>query len=227
MILFFSNESDTHGDSMKSFICKKIDVENPDETMTFGKTEHVVFDLATSNVFFVGLRGSGKTTLANQVAKTLDVPFVDTDQLVEEKAGKNIREIVEEEGWEGFRKRESAVLEKICSKRGQIVATGGGIVLSPANRDLIQQNGTSFYLMGNPPLLARRIEQDSGSTTQRPPFGDNPLQDEMSELLWEREPLYMMVAAHTLQAERSIEELTEDVLTALWPEKKEYDGEDR
>ncbi len=212
---------------MKSFICKKIDVENPDETMTFAKTEHVVFDLTTSNVFLVGLRGSGKTTLGERVAKALDVPFVDTDRLVEKKAGKNIREIVEEEGWEGFRKRESAVLEGICSNRGQIVATGGGIVLSPANRDLLQQNGTSFYLMGNPPLLASRIEQDRSSSIRRPPFGDNPLRDEMSELLWEREPLYMMVAAHTLQAEESVEALTKDVLTALWPEEKEYDGEDR
>jgi shikimate kinase len=207
---------------MKSFICKKFDVENPDETMVFGKTEHVVFDLAESNVFFIGLRGSGKTTLAQHVAKALDAPVVDTDRLVEEATGKTVREIVEEKGWEAFREQETAVLKQVCSTRGQIVATGGGIVLSPVNRDLLQQGGTSFYLMGNPPLLARRIEQDSGSATQRPPFGDNPLQDEMSELLWEREPLYMMVAAHTLQAEKSVEELVEDVLAALWPEGKEY-----
>lgn len=206
---------------MKSFICKKFEVENPDEVMVFGKTQHVVFDLAASNVFLVGLRGSGKTTLARKVADKLDASFVDTDSLVTRKAGTTIREIIEEKGWETFRKIETAVLRDVCSNRGQIVATGGGIVLAPENRDLLQKNGTTFYLMGNPPLLASRIEQDQATAEQRPPFSDNPLQEELSELLWEREPLYMMVAAHTLQAEKPVEELVKDVIAALWPEKPE------
>ena len=206
---------------MTRFICEKFDVENPDEAMVFGKTEHVVFDLATSNVFFVGLRGSGKSTIAEKVAKKLDAPFVDTDRLIKEKAGTSIKEIVEEKGWEAFRNLESEVLNKVCESKGQIVATGGGIVLSAENRDLLQKNGTTIYLMGNPPLLASRIEQDAATGEQRPPFSDNPLREEMSELLWEREPLYMMVAAHTLQAERTVDELVEDVVAALWPEGKD------
>ncbi|WP_462323773.1 shikimate kinase AroL [Desulfoplanes sp.] len=203
---------------MKDFICEKFEVDNPDETMVFGKTEHVVFDLAVSNVFFVGLRGSGKTTIAQQVAKKLNVPFVDTDRMVEDGAGKSIKEIVAEKGWEEFRSLESAVLARVCSDRGQIVATGGGIVLSAKNRELLQHSGTSFYLMGNPPLLANRIEQDGTTGTQRPVLSDSPLREEMSELLWEREPLYMMVAAHTLQAEKNVDGLVGDVIAALWPE---------
>ncbi len=205
---------------MTDFICEKYDVEQPEETMTFGKTKHTVFDLAASNVFFLGLRGSGKSTLGKKVAEHLHAPFVDTDALVQKEAGKSIRDIVGTRGWDDFRRMEAFVLEDVCTSKGQIIATGGGIILSEHNRRVIQENGTSFYIMGNPPLLARRIEQDKAGTDMRPPLGDKPLQEEISELLWEREPLYMMVAAHTLQGEKAVDELVKDVLTALWPEKE-------
>ncbi len=204
---------------MTSFICEKYDVEHPNETMTFGKTEHVVFDLSCSNVFFVGLCGSGKSTLGQQVASRLDAPFVDTDRLVEQQAQRSVREIVEQEGWERFRAMESRILEEVCRKRGQIVATGGGIILSAQNRDLLQQNGTTLYLMGNPPLLASRLGNHAATSSQRPLVSDQPLEETMSELMWEREPLYMMVAAHTLQADKEIQDLVKDTLTALWPEQ--------
>ena len=204
---------------MDRFICEKQEIEDPEATMVFGKKKFVPFVLAGSNIFFVGLRGSGKTTLGKAVAEKLQVPFVDMDTMIQKKAGKSIEEIVVTQGWETFRSLEEECLENICHAYGQVISTGGGVVLSKTNRERLTQHGQVIYLMGNPPLLAKRVRQDQDSEGQRPPLHKDNVEEEMSNQLWEREPLYMMVANHVLQAEKPVEKLLQDVLEALWPEK--------
>lgn len=204
---------------MNRFICEKQEIEEPEATMAFGKKKFVPFVLAGSNIFFVGLRGSGKTTLGKAVAEKLHLPFVDMDAMIQKDAGQNIAEIVAAQGWDAFRSLEETCLADICASHGQVIATGGGVVLSEANRKLLKEHGQVIYLMGDPPLLAGRVRQDQKSDAQRPSLTEGSIEEEMSNLLWEREPLYMMVANHVLQADKPGEELLQDVLDALWPEK--------
>ncbi len=209
-----------NGSVTDEFICEKQEIEEPGATMVFGKKKYIPFVLAQSNLFFVGLRGSGKTTLGKAVAEKLGVPFLDMDAVIQEQAGESIREIVEQKGWETFRSLEEKALQEICSVHGRVIATGGGVVLSEANRKLLHQHGTVVYLMADPPVLARRVGKDQASAEQRPPLGKESLEQEMSNQLWEREPLYMMVANHTLQADKPGDELVQEVLAALWPENQ-------
>jgi len=162
-----------------------------------------------SNVFLVGLRGSGKTTLGKVGAKRSGRPFVDTDVLVEERAGRSIAELVERQGWEAFRALESEVLAEVCAGDGQIVATGGGIVLAEANRLLLRASGKVFYLAAEPALLAARLLKDP-KVAQRPTLTSRPLAEEMRALFEERQDLYMTVADFILHAGAPLHELADD-----------------
>ncbi len=162
-----------------------------------------------SNIFLVGLRGSGKTTLGKVGAKRSGRPFLDTDELVEQKAGRSIAEMVEQDGWDAFRALESEVLAEVCAGDGQIVATGGGIILAEANRQLMRASGKVFYLAAEPALLTGRLLKDP-KVAQRPTLTGRPLAEEMRALFEERQPLYMNTADFILHAGAPLNELADD-----------------
>ena len=105
------------------------------------------------NIYLIGLMGSGKTTLGKSLAKKLNRPFIDTDQLIEQKSGVDVSMIFEFEGEAGFRERETKLLSEIALKKEHIVSTGGGIILSKYNRDVIAKSGIIFYLKTQPAEL--------------------------------------------------------------------------
>lgn len=197
------------------FIKKKIEVAEPDATMTFrpGQFRRAPFSLEERNIVLVGLRGSGKTTVGRALAERLGCAFVDTDDLVEAQAGATIAEIVAAQGWEAFRAAEEAAVAEACALPGKVVATGGGAVLSAASRALWARQAVVFYLAADIPLLLERL--GSGPDPRRPALTDLPLEEELVACLREREPLYMAVMDHLLQACRTPEELVDDVLVAL------------
>ena len=90
--------------------------------------------------------GAGKTTIGRKLASILDLEFVDTDQLLEQRTGVSVSHIFEIEGEEGFRKRESKLFKEICADTGQVVSTGGGLVLDKENRNRMQSSGQVIYL---------------------------------------------------------------------------------
>lgn len=167
-----------------------------------------------SNVFLVGLRGSGKTTLGKVGAKRTGRGFVDTDLLVEERAGRSIAAMVAEGGWEAFRAAESAALAEVCAEDGRIVATGGGIVLSEANCQLMRASGKVFYLVAEPPLLVARLLKDPREA-QRPALTGEPLAEEVRRTYEERHPLYMGLADFILHAGFPLHELADDFAEKL------------
>lgn len=202
---------------MAQFIKRKFEVQEPDASKIYKQHRQEYkqeFDLSSSNIYFIGLRGSGKTTVGRIVAEGLQAQFVDTDELVVQRAGLGIAQIVDRQGWEAFRHLEHQVLEDICSKKGQVVATGGGIILRDDNRELLQAGGQIFYLMAHVPDLLARLDK-APAKEQRPALTEKPLQEELAQTLSAREPLYVSIADHVLQAEKPPEELAEDVYLAL------------
>lgn len=200
----------------KNCIKKKIEVEEADKTFVFDGSDFVRPDpdARPVNLFLAGLRGCGKSALGRLVAERTGMEFVDTDLLVEEKAGKSIAEIVRDSGWEAFRDLESQALAQVCARTGQIVATGGGMVLRPHNRKLLRECGKTLYLMADVPVLLARLTADP-DPARRPALSDGSLADELRRCLAEREPLYMEIMAGLLQAHKPLDELVEDVLERL------------
>ncbi len=134
--------------------------------------------------------GSGKTTIGRSLAKRLDLDFVDSDRVVEERTGVTIPTVFEIEGEDGFRKRESRVIAELSRMRGLLVATGGGAVLHPENRTYLKTSGFVIYLNVPPHLLWERTRHDKNRPLLKVP---NPLL-RLRELFIERDPYYREIA---------------------------------
>jgi len=132
-----------------------------------------------SILFLVGARASGKTTIGKALAKKLDLPFADTDQHLLDSAGRTVDQIVAEEGWPGFRTRESAALRDVADahRGGCVVATGGGMVLAEANRQLMRQRGMVVFLDAPVQVLAERLGRNP-LNSQRPSLTGQGLVEE-------------------------------------------------
>ena len=115
--------------------------------------------LHRGNLFLVGLPGAGKTTLGRQLARRLGKAFVDADIELEQRLGVSIPTIFEIEGEASFRDREEAVLAELVLRRDIVLATGGGAVLRPANRERLKTNGTVVYLHAEPATLWERTRR--------------------------------------------------------------------
>jgi shikimate kinase len=137
-------------------------------------------------LILVGLPGSGKSTVGRQLARRLQIPFTDSDHEIERRIGGTIREFFEREGEAAFRDLEEAVLADLCAGAPGVLATGGGAVLRPANRERLRQAGQVIYLRSTPEELFRRLRHDS----QRPLLQVADPLDRLRSLYQERDPLY-------------------------------------
>lgn len=142
------------------------------------------------NVYLVGLMGAGKTTIAKVLAKRLSYDFVDSDHEIESRTGVRLPTIFEIEGEEGFRKREVQVIADLACLRGLVVATGGGAVLRPENRENLKASGLVVYLNVPLPTLCERTRHDKN----RPLLQVADPMQKLRELHAERDPLYRSIA---------------------------------
>jgi len=142
------------------------------------------------NIFLVGYRCTGKTTVGRKLAEELGLRFVDADVLLVETVGKTIADIVAEGGWPLFRQLEKETLQRICSETGQVVATGGGVILDPDNIAAMKENGTVIWLKAPADIICERMPQDPATVESRPPLTDKALMAEIRETLAQRIPLY-------------------------------------
>ncbi len=148
-------------------------------------------------ITLVGLPGSGKSTVGRQLARRLQLPFADSDQVIEQRIGCPIREFFEREGEERFRDIEEQVLDELTQQAG-VLSTGGGAVLRPANRERLRSRGQVVYLKSSPEELYRRLRHD----TQRPLLQvADPLQ-RLRDLYAVRDPLYREAAHFVIETGR-------------------------
>src|SRR5260221_7765025 len=142
-----------------------------------------------SRLFLVGYRGTGKSAAGRLLADALGWSFADADAVLEAAAGKSVADVFRDEGELGFRDRESAVLAELCRAERHVVATGGGVVLRPANRARLQA-GLVVWLTADPATLWQRISADASTSERRPNLTGGGL-SEVGELLRQRAPLYL------------------------------------
>jgi shikimate kinase len=151
-----------------------------------------------NNVFLVGPMGAGKTTIGRLLAKHLSLKFVDLDAEIEKRCGADIPWIFDVEGEAGFRKRESQLLDEVTRAEKILLATGGGAVIDPHNRQLLKSRGCVVYLCASPNQLLERTAHDRSRPLLQV---DDPL-SVLKRLIAERDPLYREVADVVVETER-------------------------
>ena len=156
-------------------------------------------DKATGNIFLIGLMGAGKTTIGRQLARRLGKEFKDSDSEVEQRTGVGIDVIFDIEGEQGFRRRETEVLRELVATHGIVLATGGGAVLAPENRQLLRENGFIIYLKASVEHLAGRLRLDR----RRPLLQSGDKLAKIRDLMARREPVYEALADLVVETNES------------------------
>ena len=166
------------------------------------------------NIILIGYRCSGKTSVGKRLARELGRLFVDTDDWLKEKAGRSISNIVEDDGWEGFRQLEREVIQEVCSRDNTVIATGGGAILDPANVAAMQRNGRVVWLKVSPQKVKQRMARDENTDDLRPSLTSKGLYDEIVDVLKEREPLYEQAMDLVIDTDhKTIDEIVHKVFT--------------
>lgn len=145
----------------------------------------------TTRLTIIGYRGCGKSTVAELLSRSLGLPWHDADVVLEGRVGCSIATLVHDRGEDAFRDLEQLVLADLLAGPPAIIATGGGVVLRPANRRLLGAHGRPVvWLFAAADIVRRRLAADPMTVSRRPALsGDDPL-DEVAATLIAREPLY-------------------------------------
>ena len=168
--------------------------------------------LSSQKIVLVGPMGAGKSTIGRLLSKQLQIPFKDSDTVVEERSGADIPWIFDVEGEQGFRQRETAILRELLDESSLVLATGGGIVLMEENRQLLKQAGVVIYLSATPEDLFKRTWKDKS----RPLLQVDDPEARIRTLLKERDPLYREVATHIVTTDSRSPKLAASEIAKLF-----------
>lgn len=156
--------------------------------------------------------GAGKTAIGRQLAKRLGLEFADTDAEIEARTGVDIAYIFEREGEAGFRVRERDVIDRLTLSAGIVLATGGGAVLLPENRERLAARGTVVFLEASVDQQLQRTRRGRN----RPLLAIADPRAKLEELMRTREPLYRTIAALTIRTDgRRLRAVADEIARTL------------
>lgn len=168
------------------------------------------------HLYLTGYRGTGKTSVGVLLARKLECPIIDLDQVVSANAGKSIREIFDAGGEQLFRDKETEALETVSLSDPAVISLGGGAILRQENRQIIRQTGLCFWLDADAATIYQRIESDAATAEQRPALTSMEGLAEVESLLEARRHLYREAADHRIDtAGQSIPQVSQQVYE-LW-----------
>jgi shikimate kinase len=166
----------------------------------------------TQNVFLVGPMGAGKSAVGRQLARLLHLDFVDSDEEMEARTGVDVPFIFEKEGEAGFRKREAKVIDDLTRRDRIVLATGGGVIIDPANRNHLGARGFVIYLHTS-------VDQQLARTRKgrdRPLLANDDPRVILEALMEVREPLYREIADLTVDTDgRKVRAVAGEILEKL------------
>ncbi len=167
----------------------------------------------SSTLVLIGYRGTGKTTIAQQLASQLGYAWIDADMEVELQAGKSIATIFEESGEEAFRDLETEVVAKLCRQEQTVVALGGGAVLREENRKCLADCLAVVWLQASAETIAQRLKADPTTAARRPNLTNHGGRTEIDKLLQQREPIYRVCATLEVDTEdRGPTEIVDEIV---------------
>lgn len=164
--------------------------------------------MTVPNIFLVGPMGAGKSAVGRQLARMLKLVFRDSDAEIEARTGVDISFIFEKEGEAGFRRREREIIGELTAQDGIVLATGGGAVLDPENREMLASRGLVVYLDASVDQQLARTRLSS----HRPLLDTPNPAGRIAELMQQREPLYRELATLTVLTDgRMVREVAQEV----------------
>jgi shikimate kinase len=167
------------------------------------------------NVVLIGYRGTGKTSVAQQLAQRVGWSWVDTDAEIQRAAGTTIAELFAAQGEQAFRELESRIIAQVAQREQTIVATGGGAVLRDDNRLRLRACGRVVWLRAAPETIFLRLQNDHRTSEQRPALTPLGQREEIQRLVELREPLYRQCADLIVDTDqRCVAEVVEHILQA-------------
>lgn len=166
----------------------------------------IVAALGSRSLVLVGMMGAGKSSVGRRLATRLGLTFTDADTEIETAAGMSIPEIFALHGEPYFRAGEARVIARLLDHGPQVLATGGGAVMDPRTRELIQGKGVSIWLKADLDVLAKRTKKRTG---------DRPLADRLKELLPLREPIYALSDITVQSRDEPHDVIVDDIIAAL------------
>jgi shikimate kinase len=168
------------------------------------------------NIVLIGYRGTGKSVVGAILARRLAMRYIGMDAAIVERAGMTIPDIVERDGWPGFRDLESAQARELAGLDNLVIDTGGGIIERPENIDALQRNARIFWLKARVDTIVSRIRGD----TQRPPLtSGKSFTEEVAEVLERRAPKYRSAAHHEIETDELTPEQIADRIIEVWWER--------
>jgi shikimate kinase len=168
------------------------------------------------NIVLTGFRATGKTLLGRTVAARLKWAFLDTDDLLCQRLGAPIADIVARHGWAFFRQAEGRLLRELTAVEATVVATGGGAIEHRQEWQELRQGSFVVWLDADIATIRQRLRDDPNSSQQRPSLTGSAMQDEIGELLQQRKPLYSAGSDLRLEtAGKTPERLAEEIQSAI------------
>lgn len=174
-----------------------------------------------NNLYLIGYRGTGKTTIARLVAERVGAEWADADREIEKLAGKTIATIFRDEGEPAFRDLEARVVAELAKRSGVIVSLGGGAILREENRKLLKDSGRCIWLTATPETIAARLAGDSATNGQRPSLTPLGTLAEIETVLAARTPLYRGLASFTIATDGHSPEKIAEIVARMWELREE------
>lgn len=170
------------------------------------------------NIVLIGYRGTGKTVVAELLAKSLHMKSHGMDAEIVAKAGMSIPKIVEKYGWGMFRDMESETARELSALDNIIIDTGGGVIERPENIEFLRKNGLVFWLKASVEQIVARIQGD----TQRPALTeDKTFLEEVVEVLEQRTPKYGKAAHHEIDTDGTTPERVAARIAEIWEKSQQ------
>ena len=164
------------------------------------------------NLFLIGPMGAGKSAVGRQLSKLLPMSFVDSDDEIEARTGVDIPFIFEKEGEAGFRAREAKVIDELSARDGIVLATGGGAIIDPQNRNFLGARGFVVYLFTSVDQQVARTQRGR----ERPMLANGDSREILEDLMAFRDPLYREIADLTVETDgRRVNAVANEILDKL------------
>jgi shikimate kinase len=170
-------------------------------------------------ITLIGYRGSGKSSVARLLAAKLNLTWIDSDDVIEERSGRSIHDIFSEDGEPEFRRLEHTVIRELTSQDSLVIAAGGGAILAEENRMAMRAAGPVVWLQASVANLAKRIQNDDATVDRRPSLTGQAVADEVEAVLRSRHSLYADAATMTVNTDGlTLEQVAEEIVQQLPPE---------